>query len=459
MSISVKSWTATAGLGFPRDSFDRAMEWGPDVIACQGTSTDPGPYYHGTTENHLETMTLGRDLDLMMTAAKKMGIPFISSLGGGGSNSHLENNLKVIDEIARDRGPMRVAVIRSELPKEHLKELIRSGTKIPRITAHERLSEYLTEADVDRAVKVVAQMGPEPMLQALDMDVDAVITGRAVDIAVLAAYPMKRGIPKATAMFAGKIMECNATAAEPGTPSDIICGEITESYFDVFAANPALRCTPISVAGHSVYERHNAILEENPGGILYIDDATYTALDERTVRVAGGRWVDMPYTVKLEAAKSVGFRSIDIAGIRDDITIANLDEILNGARKSTTAFAVDSGFAQDDFRITFRVYGRDAIMGAAEPVKRAAHEVCVITDVVAVRQELAHRLCGFIKTGLGHWGFAGRRTTANNVAFPFSPMDFDLGEVFAFNIWHALPLEDPCSLFPLDVVDFPRKGR
>src|SRR5579859_4303172 len=125
----VRLVTALAGTGFPLDSFDRAMAWGPDAIACQGTSSDPGPYYYATSENYFETISFRRDLEVLITTAKNKGIPFIGSLGGGGTNDQLEGSLKVLDAIARDRGKIRVAVIRSEVPKAHLRDLIRSGTK------------------------------------------------------------------------------------------------------------------------------------------------------------------------------------------------------------------------------------------------------------------------------------------------------------------------------------------
>ena len=40
---------------------------------------------------------------------------------------------------------------------------------------------------------------------------------------------------------------------------------------------------------------------------------------------------------------------------------------------------------------------------------------------------------------------------AGNLAFPYSPADFDLGEVFEFSIFHLLEVDDPTSLFPVTV--------
>jgi len=193
--------------------------------------------------------------------------------------------------------------------------------------------------------------------------------------------------------------------------------------------------------------------------VLHVDDATYIARDQRTVRVTGGRWVDSPYTVKIEGAQRIGYRSICVAGIRDDAMIANLDSALERARDIVVKTASDSGVDSSEFHMTFRVYGRDAIMGAAEPVVVPAHEVCVLADVVAARQKLAHSICAHLKTTIAHIDFDGQRTTAGNVAFPFSPAEFDLGPVYSFNVWHALPLSDPCELFAAEIIEFPRKGQ
>ena len=49
------------------------------------------------------------------------------------------------------------------------------------------------------AERIVALIGPEPVMAALDRGVDGVITGRALDIGLFMALPMLRGIPTAVA--------------------------------------------------------------------------------------------------------------------------------------------------------------------------------------------------------------------------------------------------------------------
>jgi hypothetical protein len=458
MAESVKLMAATAGMSFPADSLRRAVEWRPDVIACQGTSTDPGPAYTATDQSHFFTMAFEPDLAAMISAARELKIPFISSLGGGGSDDHLERCLQALDRVAQRIGPFRLGVVSGEVSRDLLRRKLAAGVRIPRLEQHVQLSEILTSEDIDNAVKVVGQMGPEPIMALLGEEVDGVITGRALDSGVLAAYPLWKGIPPAMAFTAGKIMECQSLAATPGTASDIICGEISAASLDVFPPNPRLRCTPRSIASHVLYERIDPNEEINPAGVLDVSKMVYDALDDRTVRVSGSIWRPREYTLKIEGAERVGYRTICIAGIRDSATIAQLDTFVEGVEQSVVSFATASGVPEDTFTIHIRKYGENGVMDTLEPTPVAGHEVCLIIDVVANEQRLAHDICSFAKSTIGHFGFPGRRTTANNVAYPFSPMDFDLGEVYRFNIWHSLPLDDPHEPFRSEILEFPRKG-
>jgi hypothetical protein len=38
-----------------------------------------------------------------------------------------------------------------------------------------------------------------------------------------------------------------------------------------------------------------------------------------------------------------------------------------------------------------------------------------------------------------------------------SPGDIDIGPAYAWNIWHAIELEDPCEPFKINIIEFPRK--
>jgi hypothetical protein len=51
-----------------------------------------------------------------------------------------------------------------------------------------------------------------------------------------------------------------------------------------------------------------------------------------------------------------------------------------------------------------------------------------------------------------HYGYEGRRSTAGNLAFPYSPSDFHAGEVYVFSIYHLLTVENPAGLFRREII-------
>ena len=50
--------------------------------------------------------------------------------------------------------------------------------------------------------------------------------------------------------------------------------------------------------------------------------------------------------------------------------------------------------------------------------------------------------------------YEGRISTAGNLAFPFSPSDCKVGEVFEFNVYHLMRVDDPAELFPVNYIQF-----
>lgn len=458
--VRVYDVTTQIGYGFPSQSLEVALRWEPHVLVAQGTSTDAGPYYLGAGTSYTEVEGVKRDLKLIIKAAKECGIPFICSVGGAGADVHVEQVFNIINMITKELGlKLRLAFISGEIDKEWLKKKLLSGSKARRLVDIRRLSEYLTVRDVDESVRVVAQMGPEPIIKALDLYfkgvIDGIITGRSLDVGIVAAYPLKFGFPKNLVYHMSKILECGALAAEPGSSSDGIFGILNKDYFLVRPPNPRRRCTVTSVAAHSFYERDNPYMERLPEGYLDVTTANYVQYDERTVMVSGSRFVPQPYTIKLEGVRLIGFRTISIAGSRDPIFIGKINQIL----EEVVEVVKDrmKHIPEDEYVINFRVYGINGVMGVYEPLKNPQpHEVGIIIDVVARTQEIANSICALVRATLLHHGFEGRKTTAGNIAFPFSPSDFPVGPVYEFNIWHTLELEDPVEPFKMRVMEFPR---
>ena len=442
-----------------RRSINEALKWDPHLIVGQGTSTDPGPGYLGSDKMYPYhgVESLKRDFQLSLTTAYENGLLFIHSTGPpSGSDLQLEGSLQVIDEITKENNmKLHIAVISGEISKDYLKQKISQEEKIERLVDTPRLNKYLTLKDVDRAKRIVAQMGPEPIMKVLDQKIDGVITGRALDIGLHMAYPLKHGFDKGLVAQLGKTIECGTLCAVPPTGADNIFAWLRNDHFLVRPPNPDKKCTIMSVAGHAFYERPDITKELNPGGYLDISDAKYEQVDERTVKVSGGKWIPTEYSIKIEGVALIGYRTISIVGIRDPNLVSNIDEFLQKVKNQVKERFKDKSPLK--YNLVFQTYGKNAVLGPSEfIVKPNPHELGIVINVIADNQKLAHTICAFTRGRIFFNDYPKKTTTAGNVAVLFSPGDVDLGPVYNWNIWHALKLDNPCEPFEVKIIDFPR---
>jgi len=229
-------------------------------------------------------------------------------------------------------------------------------------------------------------------------------------------------------------------------------GVLRNDHFLVEPLNPERVCSTTSVAAPSLYEKSDPLRLYGPGGLVDLSDVKFEQSDERTVKVSGSRYVpDTAYKIKLEGSKRTGYRTICVAGIRDPGTIRRVDELIREAKREVTEkYSEHAG----TYELIFHVYGRDGVMGELElPSESWARELGVVIEAVAPSQDLATGVCATAHTIMLHYGFPGRVSTAGNLAFPFSPLNIPAGPVYKFNIYHLVEEDDPCRLFPMDVVE------
>ena len=381
-----------------------------------GGSTDPGPYYLGSGTPFTSATAVKRDLTLMLTAARSLDIPLvIGTAGGSGADVHVAREVGILREIAKEQQlSFKLAVISAEFDKGMLIAALRAG-KIGKLGP----APDVTEAEIEASTHIVAQKGIEPIMRALDHGADVVLAGRCYDPAAFAAPAIRLGYDKALALHLGKLLECAAICASPGSASDCIMGYLGDDYFRVEPLNPARKCTPLSVSAHTLYEKTNPCLLPGPGGQLDLSQCTFTAETDRCVRVTGSRFLpEAVPSVKLEGAKQAGFRTVSICGVRDPIFISEVDGILAAVKQRTA----DNLSADFPYRLDCIVYGKDGVMGALEPTPAiTSHEIGIVIDAVADTQEHANAVCSVARSTLLHYGYAGRIATAGNLAFPFSP--------------------------------------
>jgi hypothetical protein len=445
--IRVLSTTATLGYGFPEASFRTGLERLPDVIAVDAGSTDPGPHYLGAGVSYVDRKATHRDLSFMFKAGRDLQIPvLVGSAGGSGGEPHLSWTLGIVREIARDLNlSFRLAVIHGEIEKEVVLGAWEAGqiSPLPPVGP-------LSREDILESAHIVGQMGMEPFIKALEAGAEIIVAGRSYDPSMFAALPIMKGFDPGLAIHMGKILECAAIAATPGSGGDCMMGYLREDHFLVEALNPARRCTPTSVGAHTLYEKSNPYLLPGPGFLLDLRAARFEAEGERMVKVFGSRLTLTPYHIKLEGSKRVGFRTISVAGARDPVFISGVEEITAGVRSR-----VEENFSDipaQSYRLLFHLYGKNGVMGRLEPQREiTSHELGIVIEAIADSQELANTICGYARATMLHFGYPGRISTAGNLAFLYSPSDIEMGEVFQFSVYHLMKVEDPCALFPMEI--------
>lgn len=446
----ILSPTAILGYGFPEESFKEGMKRKPHVIAVDGGSSDPGPYYLGAGISFTDRNAVKRDLEHMLTAAVENNIPVVvGTAGGSGANSHLYWCVDIVKEIAKEKKlTFNLAIIEAEIEKQVVKEKLRAGKVMPLDPSPE-----ITEQEIDETTRIVAQMGPEPFIKAFDMGAQVIIAGRTYDPAVFSSLAIKEGFDEGLATHIGKILECAAIAATPGSGSDCMFGYIRDDHFELEPLSPIRKCTTLSVAAHTLYEKSNPTSLPGPGGVLDLTETTFTQNKENTVIVKGSKHIHTPdgnYFVKLEGARKVGYRTVSIAGVRDPIMIGQIDDIIKQVKEKVASNF--EGYGISDFFLDFKIYGKNAVMGLFKNIDfEAGQEIGIVIEAVAKTQEQANTICSFARSTLLHFGYDGRKSTAGNLAFPFSPSDFKAGEVYEFSLYSLMESKDPCEHFPIKV--------
>lgn len=446
MKTTILSPCGILGYGFPEDSFRAAIAQKPDAIVVDAGSTDAGPHKLGAGTAIVSRMACKKDLTLLMEGARELSIPLIiGSAGGSGARTHVNWTLDILDELAYEMSwHPRMAVIWADIPEEAiLAEQARGGVakmspNVPDITP-----ESLAATN-----GVVAQMGAEPIIKALEGGAQVIVCGRAYDPAPFAAVAMHRGHDAALGFHLGKILECGALCAEPGTAKDCMLGMLDDTGFEVWPADTRRKCTPVTVAAHTFYEKDHPYILKGPGIVLNLEECRFTDLGEGRVRVEGSQLTRVPYTIKLEGARLRAYRTFVLAGVRDPLLISKLDEV-----EAEVCRQVRSYYAEIDereYQINFYHYGLDAVMGELEPDRTLPHEVGLMFEVLAQSQETANAICATVRSSYLHYGYPGRKSTAGNLAFPFAPSDVPFGAVYMFSVYHLMQVDDPCAMFPIE---------
>lgn len=446
--FSILTPCAILGYGFRSDHFWLGVDkYKPAAIIVDAGSTDGGPYKLGMNKMTCGKESYVRDLTHMLEACFYRKIKLlIGSAGGDGSNRHVDEMLEIVREIADAHNfSLKIATITTDISRETIRTRISKGQVHPCGPLAD-----LTLEDVDKAVDIVGQMGAEPWLAALQHDPDIIISGRSYDPSPFAAFCLNRGVDPGVSWYLGKIMECGAFCAVP--KGRTMLATVRQASFDLTPVSPLERCTPVSVAAHTLYEKTRPDRLPGPGGVLHLDGARYELLsDDRTVRVSGANFVPTPvYQIKLEGVEKLGHRTIFIGGIRDPILISQIDDFLDRARTFTQKMFPELD-KDETCQLKFQIYGKNAVMGPFEQSATTPHEIGILGEVVAPTKEKSHAIANNVRASILHMPYEGQMATAGNFASPLSPHEQYAGEVFRWNIYHLIDLQpgEEASMFPV----------
>ena len=444
--IGVLAPTGCLGYGFPKPSLEAAIKnLKIDVMGMDAGSMDPGPYYLGAGVSFTKRLMNKRDLSLVVPAAKKIKVPLIiGSCGGAGGNVHLDWTADIVREIAREKNlSLKMALIPGEVSKDYIKKKLHEG----RVHTFES-DKPLTEDDIEQSVILVAQMGVEPIIKALEAGAEMILCGRALDAAIFAAEPIRQGFDPGIAHHVGEVISCGAKVATP-VGTDSIYAQIDREGFTLEAPNPVKCCSDRLTAAHTFWEKSDPKVLSIPGGDLDFADTKVKQLDQRRVRVTGSKYIKKsPYTVKVEGAALSGYRAVCMAGARDPVMIKEIDGVIKGVLGKVYS-DLEGIVDPKDYKIRILQYGRNAVMGNWEPEPNdLPHEIGLFIDCIAKTQEIALDVIALVRSAMLHFNYPGRVATAGNLAFPLSPSDFPIGEAYEFNVYHLMEVDDPCELFP-----------
>lgn len=435
--LSYVALTGSLGCGFQEGSLARALELDLSFIGCDSGSTDGGPYYLGSDAWIWADSAYERDLRLGLAAARRAGVPLIiGSCGGGGGDLAVDGYLAMVDRLAAEAGwsPL-VACVHCEPDREALAAKYDAGelTALPGAPAIDRAT-FRAEG------RIVAMAGAEQIQAALATGADVVLVGRCADAAIYSAAPLTAGHDPALVWNAAKIMECGAAAALNRRGQDSLRCTIDADGFVLEPLDPALRCTPESVAAHTLYEVSDPYRLVMPSGVLDSRHATYTALDDRRVRVEGGSWTPAErYTVKLEGAAPVGHLSSFWGSIADPLLLGQLPRWCAEMEERLRCRLAEVGAGP--FQVSVRTYGAGATTGC--PTVAVPREAVLVVDVVGATQEAASAMARAAYHVALHWpieGWSGGSVTT--FAHPYSAPVVDRGPVYRFTLNHVATLHD-----------------
>jgi len=438
------------GLNYDKTALERGLAANPDIIAVDGGSTDSGPAYLGKGVSKYSRASTKVEWKGLMQARAEIGVPLvIGTAGTCGADSAVDWMLEITREIASELGQkVKIAVLRSSQDQSAMARAFEDGRISPLPFAPD-----VTAQSFEQCTNIVALAGAEQIAAALQTGADIIIAGRTTDTAIIAALPLMRGCHAGAAWHGAKIGECGALCAT-NPQSGVILIDFDNEGFTVTPLADGAFATPHTVSAHMLYENSDPFILLEPGGYLDVTNATYEALDDRSVRVTGSVWCEADnYTVKLEGARIAGYQCLLLALLRDQHYVANAAQWAADIHEKCCAKVEDRlGVTVQDYSIEIRLIGRSASFGDLETKTTSDQvELGVMGIVTARSEDLANEIGKMLNPYLLHHPLTEAEEQPT-FAFPFSPAELNRGATYEFCLNHVLRLDNPMQAFSLEVI-------
>ncbi|KAF6809047.1 caib baif family enzyme [Colletotrichum musicola] len=388
----------------------------PVAIILDAGSTDSGPEKLALGTKTCPRSAYVKDLTKLLKLVHEFEVQLMfSSAGRDGSDEHVTLMAEIVREICDENEDysFKTISIFSGINKSIVLDRLKAG----KIAPCGACVPALMPEDVESSPRVVAQIGPEPFLDAMEAapGFDVLVAGRAYDPAPYVAYSMfqlKKQYPdrateeceKRNGGFChmGKIMECGGLCATP--------------------------------------KSHGAVATVYNSGVFDVDRSSRSPglEDNRTLRVNGAEFhssftCGYPYQLKLEAASFLGYRSIAMGSVRDHILINRLDSVLKRVKDYVKDQHAD---IQGHWDLDFHIYGK----GQSSP--QGPGEVFMVAEAIAPTQDEATAIVSTARVGMIHGSYPGQKATSGNLAFGIGgKLEIEMGPCASFSTYHLMNLE------------------
>ncbi|QPC76788.1 hypothetical protein HYE68_007540 [Fusarium pseudograminearum] len=426
----------------------------PTAMIMDSGSTDSGPQKLALGSMSCPRSAYAQDLAKLLRLVHTFQVPLIfSSAGGDGTDEHVQIMQDIIREITEEEGnsdySFNTISLFSSIDKTTILQRFQEG----RLTGCGPCVPAADGAEIEASLHVVAQMGYEPFLDAMNAnpDFDVIVGGRAYDPSPYAAYCVHQLMRQKTDLsdeqlhsslggflHMGKILECGGQCSTPKSHGAVATVYAT-GLFDVRPTAPDSKCSPLSVAAHTLYENTRPDILKGPGGSIHLQDSKYEQLsDGRSVRVSGSEYHSsekdgLPYQFKLEAARIVGYRSMFMGSIKDHILIPQIDKLLARVKLYVAQQHTEP---TSEWKLDFHVYGK------GQSSSTGLGQLFIVGEALASTQQLANSIASKARVGMIHAPYPGQKATAGNFGFGLGGlMEVELGPCAEFSLYHLMDLD------------------